>query len=101
MRAVMDRGRGLWRRLSDRYSARMSRPEGGWLTSRPYRIARRIAVAVVGSTVLLIGLALLVLPGPAFVVIPLGLGILAIEFAWARLWLNYVRDLANKSLGRK
>ena len=57
-----------------------------------YRWARRIAVAVVGGTVLLVGLALIVLPGPAFVVIPLGLAILGLEFAWARVWLRKVKQ---------
>jgi len=52
---------------------------------------RKIAVAVVGFTVLLIGLALVVLPGPAFIVIPLGLAILATEFVWARTLLNKAR----------
>jgi tellurite resistance protein TerC len=56
-----------------------------------YRNARRVVVAVVGGTVLLIGVALIVLPGPAFVVIPIGLGILSLEFAWARNWLLKVR----------
>jgi len=60
-----------------------------------YRWARRIAVAVVGGTVLAIGVALLVLPGPAFVVIPLGLAILGAEFAWARLWLRKVRQRSS------
>lgn len=57
-----------------------------------YRWARRIAVSVVGGTVLLVGVALIVLPGPAFVVIPLGLAILGLEFAWARLWLRKVKQ---------
>jgi tellurite resistance protein TerC len=57
-----------------------------------YRWARRIAVAVVGGTVLLVGVALIVLPGPALVVIPLGLAILGIEFAWARRWLRKVKE---------
>lgn len=57
-----------------------------------YRWARRIAVAVVGGTVLAIGVALIVLPGPAFVVIPLGLAILGAEFAWARHWLHKVKQ---------
>jgi tellurite resistance protein TerC len=60
-----------------------------------YRWARRIAVVVVGSTVLAIGVALIVLPGPAFVVIPLGLAILSVEFAWARRWLRKVRQGSN------
>jgi hypothetical protein len=48
--------------------------------------------------VLLIGIALLVLPGPAFIVIPLGLAILAVEFAWARRLLKRVRRGISSSL---
>ncbi|MDP3259880.1 MAG: PGPGW domain-containing protein [Thermodesulfovibrionales bacterium] len=53
--------------------------------------AKRLIIAIVGFTVLLIGLAMIVLPGPAFIVIPVGLGILAIEFAWARRLLKRVK----------
>ncbi len=56
-----------------------------------YRIAKRIAIAVVGTTVLLVGIALIVLPGPALIVIPIGLAILSVEFAWARSWLKRIR----------
>ena len=61
----------------------------------PYRMAKRIAVGIVGGTVLLVGIAMIVLPGPAFVVIPVGLGILSIEFAWARSWLKKVKARAE------
>jgi tellurite resistance protein TerC len=68
-----------------------------------YGWARRIAVGLVGGTVLAIGVALLVLPGPAFVVIPLGLAILGVEFAWARRWLRKIKqgstDLVNSIKG--
>jgi tellurite resistance protein TerC len=57
-----------------------------------YRWARRIAIAIVGFTVLLVGVVMIVTPGPAFVVIPVGLGILGLEFAWARRWLQRVKD---------
>jgi len=57
--------------------------------------ARRIAVTVIGGTVCLIGLALVVLPGPAFIVLPIGLGILGIEYAWARRWLARAKEAAN------
>ena len=59
------------------------------------KIARRVIVSVVGATVLLIGVALLVLPGPAFIVIPIGLATLATEYAWARRWLKKVRQMAS------
>ncbi len=52
---------------------------------------RRIIVGIIGTTVLIIGILLLVLPGPAFLVIPLGLGILATEFVWARRLLQKVK----------
>lgn len=60
---------------------------------------RRVIVGVIGGTVLLIGIALMVLPGPAIVVIPLGLAILATEFVWARRWLQKARSLVT--MGKK
>lgn len=65
-----------------------------------YRAARRVVVAVVGGTIVLVGVALLVLPGPAFVVLPLGLAVLAAEFAWARRWLRHLRDAAEYGYGQ-
>src|SRR5215831_17116239 len=59
------------------------------------KVVRRVIVSVVGATVVLIGIALLVLPGPAFVVIPVGLAILATEYAWARRWLRKIRRIAK------
>ena len=57
-----------------------------------YRWIKRIAIAVVGFTVLLVGVAMIVLPGPAFIVIPAGLAILAIEFAWAKRLLIRAKE---------
>jgi tellurite resistance protein TerC len=65
-----------------------------------YPLARRIAVAVIGGSVVLLGMAMIVLPGPAIVVIPLGLGILGLEFAWARHWLRKIRTTANGVVNR-
>ena len=66
----------------------------------PWRLARKVVVAVIGTTVLAFGVALIVLPGPAFVVIPLGLAILATEFLWARRLLQRFRERANRVLQR-
>jgi tellurite resistance protein TerC len=60
------------------------------------RFAKRIVVAVVGGTVTLIGIALIVLPGPAFIVIPVGVSILATEFVWARGFLKKAREMAKR-----
>ncbi len=59
------------------------------------RHARRVAIAVLGGTLLVIGFALLVLPGPGLVVLALGLGLLSLEFAWARVWLKRVKQKAS------
>jgi uncharacterized protein (TIGR02611 family) len=64
-----------------------------------YRIAKRIAVGIVGGSVLVLGVLMIVLPGPAFVVIPVGLGILSLEFAWARSWLRKIRNKAQSMAG--
>jgi len=68
---------------------------------RTYKVAKRIAVGIVGGSVLVVGIAMIVLPGPAFIVIPAGLGILAIEFAWARSWLRKIKDKAQAVIASK
>ncbi|HEU0223827.1 MAG TPA: PGPGW domain-containing protein [Steroidobacteraceae bacterium] len=69
-----------------------------------YRWARRIVVGMIGGTILLIGVAMVVLPGPAILVIPIGLGVLGLEFAFARHWLRKLRvtatDVVNRVRGR-
>ena len=62
-----------------------------------YRIARRITISVAGATVLLLGIVMIVTPGPAFIFIPVGLAILGLEFAWARAWLRKVRESISSS----
>jgi len=62
-----------------------------------YKTARRIIVAVVGASVLLVGIVMIVTPGPAIIVIPIGLAILAIEFVWARHWLKKLREMISRS----
>jgi uncharacterized protein (TIGR02611 family) len=60
------------------------------------RHTKRVIITVVGFTVLSIGIAMIVLPGPAIVVIPLGLSILAVEFVWARNLLHRVKSGIRK-----
>ena len=62
-----------------------------------YRVARRIVISVVGATVVILGLIMIVTPGPAFIVIPVGLAILSLEFTWARLWLRKLRRVISNN----
>ncbi len=68
------------------------------LAGLTYKAARRIVVTLVGVTVLLIGIVLLVTPGPALLVIPIGLAILGLEWAWARRLLRAVKDKGGEAL---
>lgn len=65
-----------------------------------YRNARKIVIGIVGATVILLGIAMLVLPGPGLVTMLIGLTILAAEFAWARRWLKHARDFAGDAARR-
>jgi uncharacterized protein (TIGR02611 family) len=69
------------RSLSERLARRRERH---LQRSRAYRVLFVIA----GAVVTLAGVAMLALPGPAFVVIPIGLTMLAMEFDWAERWLE-------------
>ncbi len=60
------------------------------------RQAKRLIVVAIGFTVLLIGIAMIVLPGIAVVAIPLGLGILATELIWDRKLIDKLKSKIQK-----
>ncbi|HEX9094804.1 MAG TPA: PGPGW domain-containing protein [Candidatus Dormibacteraeota bacterium] len=70
-----------------------------WLAPLP-RPLRRLLILVLGTTVVLFGVLLLVLPGPGILVIIVGLAILATEFAWAEALLATARRRAAR-VGKK
>jgi tellurite resistance protein TerC len=61
------------------------------LVSVTYRQARRLVIFITGAALVIVGVALIFLPGPAIIVIPAGLAVLSLEFAWARRFLQHVR----------
>jgi tellurite resistance protein TerC len=61
---------------------------------------KKLLIVVVGFTVLLIGVAMIVLPGPAIIVVPLGLGILSTEFIWAAMLLKKIKGKFQKTKER-
>jgi uncharacterized protein (TIGR02611 family) len=63
-------------------------------------LTTKIAVGIVGATITLVGVVMLVTPGPAFVLIPLGLAVLATEFEWARRWLEQAKEKARAAQER-
>ncbi len=61
---------------------------------------RWVMVAVVGATLVIVGIALLVLPGPGIPLIIAGLAILATEFTWAEIWLNRTKRHVNNAVNK-
>lgn len=71
------------------------------LMSKTLKKVKKIIIGVIGTTILLIGVALIVLPGPAFIVIPIGLAILATEFAWAkRIFKKVKQQIERKNFSK-
>ena len=70
----------------------------GWIPN--LKFLKRIVIAIVGFTVLLVGVAMVILPGPAFIIIPLGLAILATEFVWAQRLLSKAKAYFEKQRQR-
>ncbi len=60
-----------------------------------YKAARRLVVSIIGGTVLIFGIILFFTPGPAMLVIPIGLAILATEYLWAKRLLHKVKEHAS------
>lgn len=58
-----------------------------------YHAARRAIMVTAGFLILATGLAMIVLPGPAIIVIPVGLSLLSGEFLWARKLLRKLKAL--------
>jgi uncharacterized protein (TIGR02611 family) len=54
--------------------------------------ARKVAVGIVGGVVLVIGVILIPYPGPGWLVVFAGLGILSTEFTWAQRLLDYAKN---------
>ena len=61
---------------------------------------KKCFVALIGGTVLLLGLAMLILPGPGVLVIASGVAILATEFLWARRALRQCKQVVKKVPGK-
>jgi uncharacterized protein (TIGR02611 family) len=60
---------------------------------------RRLSRIVAGFTLLLIGVVMLITPGPGWLVILLGLGLLAAEFVWARRLMDRLKREGQRVRG--
>ena len=59
-------------------------------------LLKRFAVTIVGAALLLVGAAMMVLPGPGILLIVGGLAVLATEYVWAQRLLKRARSKAEE-----
>ena len=71
---------------------------GDWLVMflKTVQQAKRFFKIVIGFTLLLLGVVMLVTPGPGWVAIGFGLALLAAEFVWARRLLDRIKEQGVK-----
>jgi hypothetical protein len=65
-----------------------------------FRNGKRIGVTIVGGILLLIGLVMMVTPGPGILLIIAGLAVLGTEYVWAQRALNYAKEKAQRAKDR-
>ena len=61
-------------------------------------ILKRVLVGVVGGLITVLGVVALIAPGPGWLIIFAGLGILGTEFAWAARALKTAKGVANRAI---
>ena len=60
-----------------------------------YKQIRKLVIFLIGTSVVLIGCVLFFTPGPAIIVIPVGLAVLATEFIWAKRLLKKFKETTS------
>ena len=61
---------------------------------------KKLSITIIGGLLLLLGLIMIVLPGPAILIIPLALTILALEYQWAKHYLKISQRMLSQG-GRR
>ena len=85
----------------------MAASDPGWMTrardlhQRSHPVLRRVVVAVIGFTLLGVGVALLVLPGPGLLIIAAGVAVLSLEFEWAGRLVARARSIVDRLRRKK
>lgn len=82
--ALLERRRSGWRgRLHTTLDLIRANPTG--------RVALKIFIGILGALIVTVGVALIPLPGPGWLLVIAGLGVWAVEFHWARRLLAFTR----------
>ncbi|MDJ0350481.1 TIGR02611 family protein [Cryobacterium sp. PH29-G1] len=69
-----------------------------WVDGHPYLlIAYRVGVGALGTVIIVIGVVLIPLPGPGWLIVFLGLAVLGTEFAWARRLGDFLKRIVTRA----
>jgi uncharacterized protein (TIGR02611 family) len=82
--------------MSPQIRARLSQRRETIRDRRSLDLVYRSAVALIGLAIVVAGLLLLPLPGPGWLIIFAGLGLLASEFSWARRLLDFAKERVGR-----
>jgi len=72
-------------------NSRPIRKEISRISQITIRTVKKVFLLTAGSTIILIGAIMVFLPGPGLFIMLLGLGLLAIEFVWAQVWIKKIK----------
>lgn len=84
-------------RMGENSAQRLLKKMRHWLRLDKFHpTIRKVVVGIVGGILFVAGIIMIVTPGPAFILIPLGLLLLASEFKWAERWLQRATTVINQ-----
>jgi len=73
-----------------------ARDEATEMLLKSLQQTKRFLKILFGFTLLVLGIVMIVTPGPGWLVIALALGVLAAEFVWARQLLNHMKEQGDR-----
>ena len=82
--------------LRCRWRVLATKEEATYMFLKSLQQTKRFLKILFGFTLLVVGVVMLITPGPGWLVIVLALGVLAAEFVWARQLLNHMKEQGDR-----
>jgi uncharacterized protein (TIGR02611 family) len=77
-------------------AAQFGKDEAAHMLLKSLQQTKRFLKILFGFTLLVLGIIMIVTPGPGWLVILLALGVLAAEFVWARQLLDHMKEQGDR-----
>ena len=82
--------------LSYRGAAPFRKDEATHMLLKSLQQTKRFLKMLFGFTLLVLGIIMIITPGPGWLVILIALGVLAAEFVWARQLLDHMKEQGDR-----